>query len=100
MANIKDTLTEIASIGIEMARLSDRSKELRMSLLPYHGSLPKAHQSPDVAQVVIGKRLYRIQPLIKDKDNDPRGSSNNPPPKVIDVTVTFDEVYLATDDSV
>lgn len=93
MANIKDTLTEIADIGEQITKLSARSKELRMSLVPYHASLPKSHRSNSVAQVLVGQRLYHIEPVTKLKDMDTRST-------VIDVNVTFDEVYLATDESV
>ena len=93
MANLKDTLTEIVEIGVQIARLSERSKELRMSLMSYHTSLPKSHTRPTVAQVLVGTRLFAILPTTKLADMDPSS-------KVIDVTVTFDDVFIATDETV
>jgi hypothetical protein len=90
--NIKETLTEIADIGDQITALAARSKELRMSLMPYHTSLPKSNQSANTAQVVVGTRLYHIQPVKKLSDI---GVDS----KLIDVTVTFDEVFVATDSS-
>jgi len=64
-----------------------------MSLMTYHTSLPKSNESATVAQVLVDHRLYRIKPVTKLSDI---GVDS----KVIDVTVTFDDVFLATDDSV
>lgn len=91
MASLKDTLTEIADIGCQIAKLSERSKELRMSLMAYHKSLPKSYQSATVAQVVVGNRMYQIKPVTKLEEI---GTGS----KLIDVMVTFDEVFLATDE--
>ncbi len=88
---LKDTLTEIADIGEQIAQLVKRSKELRMSLMSYHTSLPKSHRSNSVAQVVVGPRLYQIEPVTKLGELDSRST-------VIDVTVTFEEVYDALEE--
>jgi hypothetical protein len=84
---MKETLSEIADIGVEITRLSERSKKLRISLMQYHESLPKSQASALTAQVVVGTRLYHITPVTKLEGMDTRS-------KLIDVTVTFGEVHI------
>lgn len=86
MLGLYQTLTEIASIGVQIARLQERSKILRMSLMDHHyESIPKSFKSATVAQAVVGTRMFQILPVFKDDD---------PAKKLTDVTVTFDEVLV------
>lgn len=84
--DLSNTLKEIADIGQQIAKLTEKSKEHRLSLGAYYDSLDKMTDRETAVVFLRGcSRLAFIKPVRKDGDSG----------KAVDYTVTFGACTIA-----
>lgn len=84
--DLTDRLNRIREIGRHITELRQEAKEARRDLFDrYHHTLPKQRGDDDCAMIVVGESVAYLRPVFKEETD-----------KVIDATVTFDPVTVAT----